>query len=129
MLKKGVSYLEALISENNNDKKCFICKNKCFFKKYFFYEIFTKKDTNNIFLSNKYYKKKFEEVLCNSCKTCIVQCEMCDDKFLYSSVEEAYSDPKLKHNITVCLLCFSYEACSQCKYLGGSSPCRWCRFI
>ena len=157
MLKTGVSYLSAFLAEKNEFKqscndpfineridkkrkvteiteiqdtqKCFMCEKNYQCDKnelpHIFYELSKKPEQE--FVINQKTEIKHETFICQQCEKSIISCEMCGKKFLYYCVRQAFNDPKLKNVSVVCLTCFDLEACMVCGYLGGASPCRWCR--
>ena len=94
-----------------------------------FYELSKKPYQDGFIFSSgtQYHETKNEMFMCRKCATSFASCEMCGKKFMYSSIRQAYDDPGLKKMSDVCLVCYEFEACSECGYLGGASPCRWCR--
>ena len=120
------------ISKQELKKTCAMCK-----KNYrceedeiprVFYEvkkIVPPKDT--IFFGSRYNKVKSEMFFCRDCARSVDSCSMCGKKFLHNSLQIAYDDPILSKMTEVCLSCYNLEACAGCGYLGGASPCRWCR--
>lgn len=55
------------------------------------------------------------------------QCTICCKEFEIDNIRYGYRDLNLKMQVYVCKTCYDYEACSNCGYLGGASPCKWCR--
>jgi len=80
-----------------------------------------------IFFGRRYVKTKHEESICRRCANHLISCQICGEKFNHRSTTYGYYDSNLKKQVDVCLQCYSYEACASCGYLGGASPCRWCR--
>lgn len=78
----------------------------------------------------KYSKDKKQDFLCLNCSSYnLINCSVCGNVFNINSTTSAYDDPELKKAVDVCLQCNMYEACGICGYLGGATPCRWCRFM
>lgn len=83
-----------------------------------------------VWFGNRYDKVERQRNVCLSCQnTNIINCNNCGELFNMASTVDAWNDPLLTKNVTVCVQCYSYEACTGCGYLGGASPCRWCRHM
>ena len=82
---------------------------------------------------NGYIKQDYDEVLkqdfvCFDCQHLyLIKCNCCDKLFHINSTVDAWDNSALTIRVSVCLTCFSNEACTSCGYLGGASPCRYCR--
>ena len=117
--------------EKLRKKLCYICKKtSCNSEKTTFSNLSEKKPLEGeIWVGRKYESKKYEEYVCGKCVSKLIDCVICGDKFDNVSSTSGYNDPGLKKAVDVCLSCYSYEACYGCGYLGGASPCRWCRHM
>ena len=79
------------------------------------------------------YFKKYDEVLkqefvCLKCQQLYLnECNCCSKLFHIDSTVDGWEDSLLTINVIVCVKCFFNEACTSCRYLGGASPCRFCR--
>jgi len=111
---------------------CVICNSVYLFHKNqaktTFYEIKEKKPPEGtMWFGRRYDTNEHVEFICKGCVKHLIPCIMCGKTFQQNSITTAYNDPGLQKTVDICLLCYSYEACSGCGYLAGASPCRWCR--
>jgi hypothetical protein len=123
MLKKSIKY-------------CTKCNHPCILEQndgsVYEYKILTiiKKSKEVISFGNNYLSEINKDFLCLNCSSyTAIKCSNCGDLFDINSTTSAYDDYRLKKPVDVCLQCYTYEACDTCGYLGGSSPCRWCRCV
>ena len=127
-LQKVYSLLENKPSVIKN--KCMLCNNldTNFFTYYKIQQVKQVNEQNFCITPIIYNKIKKEFFLCLYCSTnTVFCCGCCGDNFDVSSTVTAYTDINLNNEIIVCTTCYNYEACTQCRYLGGASPCRFCR--
>lgn len=124
------------LNRKTNIKHCEECKYPCILEQndggVYKYIILTllEKPKGVFFFETKYSKDKKQDFLCLNCSSYnLINCSICGDVFNIKSTTSAYDDPELKKAVDVCLQCYMYEACGMCGYLGGATPCRWCRFM
>ncbi len=74
-------------------------------------------------------KLQKKEWVCKECEyNHFIICYMCSSLFIEQFVTTGWEDSNCTIEVTMCLKCEHTESCTQCGYLGGSSPCKDCRF-
>ena len=131
---KNIETLERPIQVNksNNEKnkniECYYCLNNIFNNlnkiPLLYFESIEEIENN----TKKYNNILKNIIICLKCQNIHMhKCLFCNNLFHINSIIDAWDDKLLTKCVKVCKQCFSYEACTQCKYLGGSNPCKWCR--
>jgi hypothetical protein len=124
-----MSYIDALLKNKSSvvlPEECKLCfKKNCSLKKVEYYI--------RVLNKLKLYTKDYDYVLkqdfiCLQCEELYLpRCVCCDKLFHIKSTLDAWDDAELTKSVIVCVKCYSNEACTLCRYLGGSSPCKYCR--